>query len=79
MSELLDKVKERKNFYRDYYRLACNALWIALVLIVLLSLATLHLNYVRPDPNYYATSNSGKLVKLTPLDSPNYSHTPLIE
>lgn len=79
MNQTIEEVKNRKYFYRDYYRRACTALWIALVIIIVLSLLLLYLYIQRPTPDFYATSSDGKLVPLVPLDSPNYSHVPLIE
>lgn len=79
MNEILDRVKQRKFFYRDYYRSAVNGLWIALAVIIVLSLIVIYLYIQREEPSYYATSSDGKLARLTPLDAPNYSKTPLIQ
>lgn len=79
MNEVLQRVKENKYFYRDYYRRVCNILWLVLILIVFLSLVDIYLYIQRPEPNFYATSKDGKLVRLAPLVQPNYSKTPLIE
>lgn len=79
MSEVLEKIKGRKNFYRDYYRRVCIALWFSLLLIAVLSLMIIYLEIVRPTPDFYATSNDGKLVPLTPMETPNYSSKPLIQ
>lgn len=79
MNEVLQKVKAHKYFYRDYYRRVCNVLWLVLMVILVLSLIDVYLFIQREEPNYYATSNDGKLVRLAPLEHPNYSKTPLIE
>lgn len=76
--EHLDLIKTRKYFYRDYYRRAANALWVALALIIVLSLLVIYFYIERPLPTFYATSSNGKLVALTPLSTPNYGNTPLI-
>ncbi len=78
-SEALEKVKGRKNFYRDYYRGACNVLWLVLLVILMLSLAIIYIYISRQPPDFYATSYDGKLVSLTPLETPNYSSKPLIQ
>jgi hypothetical protein len=79
VSELLERVKARKFFYRNYYRKAAGLLIIALALIVILSVSVVYVYLQRTIPAYYATSSDGKLVPLTPLNSPNYSNTPLIQ
>ncbi len=77
-NEVLDRVKGRKNFYRDYYRRAYNLLWFALSIIVVLSFLNIYLYITRPMPDFYATSSDGKLVKLNSMEAPNYSNTSLI-
>lgn len=79
INEVLARVKGRKNFYRDFYRGACTALFFALIIIVILSLMILYLYITRPQPDFYATSIDGKLVQLTPMETPNYSSKPLIQ
>lgn len=79
MSELLEKIKQRKFFYRDYFRYACTALWIAIGLVIVLTILDVYLYLTTPLPTFYATSSDGKLMPLQPLDSPNYSNTPLIQ
>lgn len=38
-----------------------------------------YLYTTKPTPDFYATSYNGKLIKLTPMNAPNYSSTPLIQ
>jgi len=78
-NDLIDSIKSRRNFYRDWYHVLSSALFGALVVIVLLSILLLYLYVVRPDPDFYATCYDGKLMQLEPLDTPNYSKTPLIQ
>lgn len=78
-NEILERIKAQKFFYRDNYRRACTGLWFALLIIILLSLTIFYLYLERPIPDYYATSSNGKLVQLSSYDTPNYSHTPLIQ
>lgn len=79
LSDVLEKIKLRKNFYRDcYYRALSFLLFTSLVIAVLL-LAIVFLAANRPEPDYYATSMSGKITKLRALEQPNYSSTPLIQ
>lgn len=78
LSQTLNVIKSRKNFYRDCYyralRFLLGCFFITLVLLLLLILLVLS----RAEPAYYSTSISGKLTQLKPLDTPNYSNTPLI-
>lgn len=79
MSEYLDLIKSQKYFYRDTYHRACTALWGALIIIVVLSFLLLYLYFTRPDIAYYASSEDGSLQQVTPMSSPNYSNSPLIQ
>lgn len=78
-NSLLEVIKARKNFYRDYYRNLSGILIGLFVLIIVLNVLIVYLYITRPIPNFYATSMDGKLIQLVPLDKPNYSSKPLIE
>ena len=79
MSEYLDLIKSQKYFYRNSYHRACMALWGALIIIIVLSFLILYVYLTRPASVYYASSEDGTLTRITPLNSPNYSNTPLIQ
>jgi hypothetical protein len=78
-NELRELVKAQRNFHRDGYRHGSNALLILLVIILALSLSIIFFYMVRPLPDFYASSSNGSLALLTPMSTPNYSHTPLIK
>lgn len=78
-NDLIELIKSQRNFYRDYYRTLSSVLFGMLTIIILLSLLLLYVYINRPDPTFYATCYDGKLMQLQPLDSPNYSSTPLIQ
>lgn len=78
-NDLLQLIKTRKHFHQDYYRRACSALVGALIIILLLSVLVVYLFIKWPSPDFYASSNDGKLIPLTPMSTPNYSHEPLIQ
>ena len=67
LNEQLRNIKARKNFYRDNYHKACNALVIALGLIGILCGLLIYLFFQQASSDFYATSMDGKLVRLTPL------------
>jgi len=79
MSDKIDLVKLRKNFYRDSYYKASSALLMALVIVILLCMMVVYFYMVQPSPDFYATSVDGKLTPLNSMDTPNYSNKPLIE
>lgn len=70
LREQLTSIKTRKNFYRDNYHKACKALIIALGLIAVLGALLVYLYFQQPSPDFYATSMDGKLIQLTPLNTP---------
>lgn len=79
LSDTLEKIKLHKNFYRDCYYRALNFLLFIFLVITILLLAIIFLAENKPEPSYYATSNSGKITQLNALEQPNYSSIPLIQ
>jgi len=77
-NDLIELVKSRKSFYRDHYHSISTLLILVLVLLVICNLLIVYVYIQRPLPDFYATSMDGKLIQLTPLDTPNYSSQPLI-
>lgn len=78
ISESLEQIKLRKNFYRDCFHRAIKILWFSCILIAALIALIIFFALTRPEASYYATSAAGKITKLTALRQPNYSPTPLI-
>lgn len=71
--DALELVKLRKNFYRDNYRIVVIALLISLLIICLLVGLIYYLETHQRKPTYFATTSSGRLIPMTPLNQPNMS------
>lgn len=59
--DILAEVRERKNFYRDYYRKGVRLLWVAMMIILLLILAIILLKALRSYPPCYVNSSAGQI------------------
>lgn len=79
LNEILDAVKQRKDFYRNNYRGALTALMISLFVILGLIVAIMYVVLTYPPREFYATSNVGGVRPLQALDAPNTLDKPLIE
>lgn len=77
--EAWEHIRSHKNFYRDNFRRGCNALTVALLIILGLAIVIFYIYITRPEPEFYATSSNGNIAPVTPLNHPNYSHEPLIK
>ena len=77
--DALEVVKLRSDFYKDNYRKTM----MALLLMIVINGASISLNYYliqnRPSPEYFATTQSGSLIKLQPLSMPVVSASALLE
>ena len=65
----LELVKLRSNFYRDSYRKVTMALLGSVVIIIALVGLVFFLISTKPIPKYFATTDSGRIIPLIPLDS----------
>ncbi len=79
ISEILDSIKRRKNFYRDHYRKAVTTLFFTLIINIVLITALIYVKLTQPEPKFYATSNVGGITLLKALNAPNMSDKPLID
>lgn len=77
--DALEVVKLRRNFHRDSYRVIAVLLLIALIAIVVLSSIVLYQETHQPTPKYFATTSSGKLIPMVPLDEPNLSNQAILQ
>lgn len=77
--DALEIIRLRNNFYRDNYRKVTGALLIAMIIIIVLSVALGYVVTHPPAPQYFATDSQGRIVELTPLDEPNLSQTALLQ
>ncbi len=76
---IIESVKEKKFFYRDYYRRAIKLLVICQFIIILLIPLVFYFGMHRPIPGYYSSSSNGGITPLNPLNQPNYSNTALLK
>ncbi|KTD19362.1 Component of the Dot/Icm secretion system. inner membrane protein [Legionella lansingensis] len=74
-----DTIKSSKGFYVRTYRKGIKWVIVSLTINLFLTLAIYYVHFNEPERDYYATSGITPPVKLTPLDKPNYSSTPLLE
>lgn len=68
--DALEMVSLRNDFYRDNYRKVMTALLVAVIAIVCLVAALVVTISNRPSPKYFATTSSGKLIPMQPLNFP---------
>jgi len=71
--DALKLVKLRSDFYRDSYRKVVVSLLGAVVIIIALVGIIFFLIASKPSPKYFATTDSGRIIPLIPLDQPNLS------
>jgi intracellular multiplication protein IcmL len=71
----IELLKSRKGFYRDNYNRVCNALLLTLSIILILSSLVIYLAIFSPVPDFYASSQDGKLTRLVSLDFPSTMRT----
>lgn len=76
--ESLELVRLRNNFYRDNYRRVMKLLLIMSLAMVILVLTMAYLFTHRPEPKYFATTQSGRVLQLIPLSSPMLSTEALL-
>lgn len=79
MSDALEVIKHRRDFYRDSYRKLAAALFIAVLAIVGLIGVIFVLVSTRPTPTYFATTDSGRVIPLIPLNQPNLSDRSVLQ
>lgn len=75
----LEAARIRYDWYRDRFRTAAAALLISLTLNVALTGAVAFLYGRVPAPVYFATTQDGQLIRLTPLDQPNLSDAQILQ
>ena len=75
MGNRIELLKSRKGFYRDNYNRVCSALLLTLFIILLLSVLDIYLAIFTPTPDFYASSQDGKLIRLVSSDFPSIART----
>ncbi|MCD8525211.1 MAG: type IVB secretion system apparatus protein IcmL/DotI [Gammaproteobacteria bacterium] len=76
--ESLELIRLRNNFYRDNYRRVMKLLLIMSIVMVILVLILAYLFTHRPEPRYFATTQSGRILRLIPLNQPMLSSEALL-
>ncbi len=75
----LEAVLLRNNFYRNNYRrMVSLSMLLCLVIAGLIGFIA-YQHYTRPQPQYFATTEDGKLFKIAPLSTRNMSNNQLFE
>lgn len=77
--DALEEVKHRNDFYRDGYRKLVVALLLALLIIVGLVGVIYGVLGTRPRPTYFATTDTGRIIPLVPLNQPNLTDQALLQ
>ncbi len=75
MGTRIDLLKSRKGFYRDNYNRVCMGLLLVLFIILLVSGIVIYLAIFSPTPDFFASTQDGKLTRLVSAGSANYSRT----
>jgi len=75
----LDKVAFRNYFYQRVYQQMFQILAVLAGIILMSVFVIYYLVTNPPQPEYFATTSSGKLIKLQPLSQPNLSRSALVQ
>lgn len=74
-----DPLMLRSNFYRDNYRILSYVTF-ALILTIMGLMAWIFWERThKPEQRFYATTNDGKLIRLSPLNQPNLTTASLLD
>ncbi len=77
--DALELVKLRSSFYKDSYRKLVILLFMSWVVIIVLAATVYFQATNRPTPKYFATTESGRIIPLVPLNQPNLSDKSIIQ
>jgi len=69
--DALEVVKLRNDFYRDSYRKLVVIMILAMLVIGGLTFTVVYMVTHRPMPTYFASTDTGRIIPLIPLDQPN--------
>lgn len=75
MGNRIELLKSRKGFYRDNYNRVCSALLLSLLIILILSVLVIYFAIFSSTPDFYASSQDGKLNRLVVSNFPNTTRT----
>lgn len=77
--ETLTAVTLRNNFYRDGQRKIILILLVSMMTNIILTLILTYILTHPPEPKYFATSISGRITPLFPLNEPNQSDSAVLQ
>ena len=75
MGSRIELLKSRKGFYRYNYNRVCSALLLSLLIILILSALVIYFAIFSATPDFYASSQDGKLTRLVLSNFPNTTRT----
>ncbi|WP_342228169.1 type IV secretion protein IcmL [Rickettsiella endosymbiont of Rhagonycha lignosa] len=75
MGNRIELLKSRKGFYRHNYNRVCSALLLSLLIILILSALVIYLAIFSATPDFYASSQDGKLTRLVLSNFSNTTRT----
>lgn len=75
----LEVVRLRNDFYKDSYRRVLTALLIMVLLNVVLTALLYYVIKNRPKPEYFATTNDGKVIRMYALSEPVVTPAELLQ
>jgi hypothetical protein len=78
-STAIDRVKSRKNFYRNLYRKEIILLMALLLMMFVWVVMIVYVATHRKVSDFYASSSNGIITPLKPMPVPNRSNKPLLE
>jgi|AntRauTorckE5430_2_1112549.scaffolds.fasta_scaffold00008_25 intracellular multiplication protein IcmL len=79
MSDGLETVILRNDFYRDGYRKSLSIVLFLLISNVLLAFAVLSLYAQKPEARFFATSSDGRIIPVQPLSVPGLSSAEILD
>ena len=78
-SDALELVRLRNNFYRDNYRRLMALLLMMSISLIVLVVGVVWLVTHRPQPKYFAATQSGRMLEVVPLNRPTLSSKALLD
>ena len=77
--DALEVVKLKRNFYRDSYRIVVMLLFLSIFINGVMAWVVIYQESHKPTPKYFATTSTGELIPMIPLDQPNLSDASLLQ
>ncbi|MFN3234537.1 MAG: type IVB secretion system apparatus protein IcmL/DotI [Gammaproteobacteria bacterium] len=74
----LELIRLRNNFYRDNYRRAMVLVMILAFVLIFTTISIVYMVFNRPQPKYFAATESGRILQLVPLNRPTMTSKALL-